>query len=248
MTPRQFAQRARAEFRKAANPRIAAGQRAYFKKSEKVHFHGVKTPELRRIERDLYQSVRRDWIYADTVELCEQLMPDRYLEAKGLAMTLVARYRRDFEEDLLGRAKSWLERGLCDNWAVTDQLSTQILSSLIDKFEPLAATVESWDRSGNLWVRRASAVSFVKPAGKGRHLDRAYRIATALQLDSHDLIHKACGWLLRECGKADAGRLEKYLLKHGPAIPRTTLRYAIERFPAAKRREILEDTRRYSGS
>jgi 3-methyladenine DNA glycosylase AlkD len=132
---------------------------------------------------------------------------------------------------LLGCAKSWLEGGLCDNWAVTDHLSTQILSSMIDKFDRLAATVESWNRSPNLWVRRASAVSFVKPAGKGRHLDRAYHIATALQPDSHDLIHKACGWLLRECGKADAGRLEKYLLKHGPAIPRTTLRTPLKDFP-----------------
>jgi 3-methyladenine DNA glycosylase AlkD len=243
MTPRQLAQRARAEFHKAADPQIAAGQRAYFKKWEKVHYHGLKTPELRRIERDLYQLVRKQWTYADAVELCEQLMPDLYLESKGLALMMLARYRRDFEEDLLRRAKSWLERGLCDNWAVTDHLSTQILSSLIGKFDPLAATVESWNRSPNLWVRRASAVSFVKPGGKGRHLDRAYRIATALQPDSHDLIHKVCGWLLRECGKADTGRLEKYLLKHGPALPGTTVRYAIERFPEAKRKRILADTK-----
>jgi len=86
-------------------------------------------------------------------------------------------------------------------------------------------------------------VSFVKPAGKGRCLEHAYRIATVLMPDSHDLIHKACGWLLREAGKADAKRLEKYLLKHGPTIPRTTLRYAIEKFPERKRRRILEDTR-----
>jgi 3-methyladenine DNA glycosylase AlkD len=243
MTPRQLAQRARAEFRKAANPQVAAGQRAYFKKWEKVHYHGLKTPELRRIERELYQLVRKEWTYADAVELCEQLMPDRYLESKGLALMLLARYRRDFDEGFLHCAKSWLERGLCDNWAVTDHLSTQILSSLIDKFDRLAATIESWNRSPNQWVRRASAVSFVKPASKGRHLDRAYRIATALQPDPGDLIHKACGWLLRECGKADAARLEKYLLKHGPAIPRTTVRYAIERFPAAKRIEMLQHTK-----
>jgi 3-methyladenine DNA glycosylase AlkD len=243
MTLRQLAQRARAEFRKGANPQIAAGQRAYFKKWEKVHFHGLQTPELRRIERELYQLVRREWTYSDAVKLCEQLMPDRFLESKGFALTFLARYRRDFEEDLLGCAKSWLERGLCDNWAVTDHLSTQILSSLIDKFNRLAATVESWNRSPSLWVRRASAVSFVKSAGKGRDLDRAYHIATALQPDSHDLIHKACGWLLRECGKADARRLKKYLLLHGPAIPRTTLRYAIERFPAEERKRLLRDTR-----
>lgn len=58
-----------------------------------------------------------------------------------------------------------------------------------------------------------------------------------------DLIHKANGWLLREAGKTDPGRLERFLLAHGPAIPRTTLRYAIERFPEPKRKALLRDTR-----
>jgi hypothetical protein len=116
------------------------------------------------------------------------------------------------------------------------------VSFLIDKFPRLADTVESWNRSPNLWLRRASAVSFAKPAGKGRYLEHAYRIVTVLMPDSHDLIHKACGWLLREAGKADAARLERYL-EHGPAIPRTTVRYAIERFPESKRQRILQITR-----
>ena len=244
MTPKQLAQRARAEFRKAADPHVAVQQSVYFKKWEKLRFYGLSTPQLRQIERDLHQLVRKEWTCADAIALCEQLMPDRYLESKGLALLLLMRYRRQFEPDLLPRAKCWLERGLCDNWAVTDHLATRIITALIDQFEPLAATVESWDRSPNLWVRRASAVTFVNLARKGRHVDRAYRIATVLEPDTHDLIHKACGWLLRECGKADAKRLEEHLLKHGSAIPRTTVRYAIERFSAAKRRHILAATRK----
>ncbi len=64
-----------------------------------------------------------------------------------------------------------------------------------------------------------------------------------LHPDPADLIQKAVGWLLREAGKADAGRLERYLRANGPKIPRTTVRYAIERFPSAKRRELLGATR-----
>src|SRR5579872_1403993 len=248
MTPRQLAQCARAEFRKAANPQIAARQRTYFKKWEKVLFYGVMTPDLRNIEHTLYPHVRKDWSYADGIAFCELLIRDRYMESKSLGLTLLARYHRRFEEDLLRPVHIWLERGLCDNWAVTDQLSTQIVSGLIDKFPPLAATVESWSRSPNLWVRRASAVSFVKPAGKGRHLDRAYRVVMVLQRDPHDLIHKATGWLLREAGKADAGRLERYLLRYGAVIPRTAIRYAIERFPERQRRRILQITRAKSKS
>jgi 3-methyladenine DNA glycosylase AlkD len=243
MTPAQFARLARAALRKAARPTVARRQRMFFKPWEKVWLYGIKTPALRTIERRLYQVVRKEWRCAEAVEFCELLIARRQIESKGLALMLLARYHRQYEEDLLDRAKRWLERDLCDNWAVTDQLSTQILSRLLDKFEPLAATVESWSRSPNLWVRRASVVSFVKPAGKGRQLDRVYGIVTALLTDGHDLMHKASGWLLREAGKADVKRLEQYLLEYGPAIPRTTVRYAIERFPEAKRRRILELTR-----
>jgi 3-methyladenine DNA glycosylase AlkD len=74
-------------------------------------------------------------------------------------------------------------------------------------------------------------------------LDRAYMIVEDLLDDVHDLMHKACGWLLRETGKADARRLEQFLLIHGPRIPRTTVRYAIERFPQRKRKSLLVKTR-----
>ena len=80
-------------------------------------------------------------------------------------------------------------------------------------------------------------------ARHGAHIDAAYRVATALHDDEEDLIHKATGWLLREAGQTDRRRLETYLLRHGPRLPRTALRYAIERFPAERRRAILLRTR-----
>jgi 3-methyladenine DNA glycosylase AlkD len=243
VTPRRLAQRARAALREAADPRIARSQKKFFKPGEKISLYGLKTPEVKRIERELYAGVRKSWAFSEARVFCDLLMRDRHLESKAVGLLMLERYHRQFEENLLGAARGWLEEGLCDNWAVTDDLSTGVLWRLLERFENVAGQVEKWRQSPNLWVRRAGVVMFVKCAGKGRHLDRIYRVVTALLPDSHDLIHKACGWLLREAGKADAGRLEEYLLKHGPAISRTTFRYAIEKFPERKRRRILEDTR-----
>jgi 3-methyladenine DNA glycosylase AlkD len=78
---------------------------------------------------------------------------------------------------------------------------------------------------------------------KGHALNIAYDIARTLHSDKEDLIQKAVGWTLREAGKVDSQRLEKYLRDEGPDIPRTTVRYAIERFPAAKRQALLKATR-----
>jgi 3-methyladenine DNA glycosylase AlkD len=243
VSPRQLAQDARAALRAAADPRVARSQKRFFKPWEKISLYGLKTPDVKHIERQLYAGVRKSWTFAEARVFCDLLMRDRQLESKSVGLSLLERYHRQFEEDLLGTAQGWLEDGLCDNWAVTDDLSTGVHWRLLERFENLAGQFEKWHQSPNLWVRRAGVVVFVKCAGKGRHLDRIYRTATALLPDSHDLIHKACGWLLREAGKADARRLEKYLLIHGPAIPRTTVRYAIEKFPVEKRRRLLEHTR-----
>jgi 3-methyladenine DNA glycosylase AlkD len=86
-------------------------------------------------------------------------------------------------------------------------------------------------------------VSLIPALRRGAGLDLAYDIAQTLHADDEDLIQKAVGWMLREAGKPDAARLERYLRARGPAIPRTTLRYAIERFPAARRRALLASTR-----
>ena len=78
---------------------------------------------------------------------------------------------------------------------------------------------------------------------KGHALNITYDIARTLHNDKEDLIQKAVGWTLREAGKVDSQRLERYLRDEGPNIPRTTVRYAIERFPVAKRQALLKATR-----
>ena len=92
-------------------------------------------------------------------------------------------------------------------------------------------------------MRRASIVAFLKLVKRDEFLEPAYAMARRHFASDDDLVQKAAGWLLREAGKRDMGRLEEFLLAHGPAMPRTTLRYAIERFPEPGRRELLIATK-----
>ena len=112
--------------------------------------------------------------------------------------------------------------------------------------QTLRGMLELWSVEPSLWVRRAVIVTFVPFARKGERLEAAYEVAREHFADSEDLMHKAMGWLLRECGKTDMNRLKLFLLRYGPEIPRTTLRYAIERFPAAQRARLLTVIRRKS--
>jgi 3-methyladenine DNA glycosylase AlkD len=116
------------------------------------------------------------------------------------------------------------------------------IGQLLLRHPELTPRLASWARHPNMWVRRAAAVGIIKLVSRGKALDQAYATARALHGDREDLIQKAVGWMLREAGRTDRRRLERYLRKHGARIPRTTLRYAIEHFPPAQRRELLAAT------
>jgi 3-methyladenine DNA glycosylase AlkD len=243
MAPRQMAQQAKKTLAGAANLEVARRAASYFKPGEKIFAYGIKTPELRKIEKGLYKSIQEFWTYSEGLEFANALLQDKHLEAKTLGLLLLSEYHKSFQASLLDQAKVWLVGNLCDNWAVTDLLSTQVLTRLIQSHPIVILRIKKWTSSPNLWLRRASAVSFVNAAGKGKHLDTAYAIATSLLTDTRDLIHKATGWLLRESGTTDPQRLKSYLLSHGPAVPRTAVRYAIERFPKHEREPILAKTK-----
>lgn len=216
--------------------------RAYFKRDETVAFFGVATPGVRRLARAVWAD-HRSWDVTDATAFCDRLIRRPELEAKAVGVLVLARWQRTFPPGLVRRVRGWLHGGHCATWAAVDLVAPTLVSPLLLRFPGLLPEVCGWTSARSLWVRRAAAVSLVPLARRGQALPEAYALAEALFGDGHDLIHKATGWLLREAGKTDPRRLETFLRRHGRAIPRTTLRYAIERFPPVKRRRLLEDTR-----
>jgi len=240
-TPKAVADRIIRDIKKNADPRLAEGSQRYFK--EKVAFYGLTTPKAREIADGVYRSIQGDWTVRQAVELCEILLPDPYFEPRAQAILTLLRFKKEFGRQIFSRIKKWLSRNYCDNWALVDVLCPEAMKTLLQKYPELVEKIKDWTQSPNRWVKRASAVSFITLARRGRYLDDVYEISKRLFPVTDDLIHKATGWLLREAGKTDMPRLEKFLLDNGVAIPRTTLRYAIERFPEDKRKHLMAKTR-----
>lgn len=227
----------------AGSPDRAAQSRAFFKDYEDVRFYGLAVPEARAVERDFFASVKGAWALEDAMAFCSLLIREPQLEAKQIGIEVLARFKRQFTPELLKPIKGWLAENQCSNWATTDALCGVVLAPLLQGYPELIAQLKHWTRDENLWVRRAAAVPLCGLARRGQYLDDAYEIAEALLGYPEDLIHKATGWLLREAGKTDAMRLETFLLSRGPRIPRTALRYAIEKFPPEKRKTLLAKTK-----
>jgi len=230
------------ELRRLASPARAFDARRYFRDSGDLGFHNIGMPRVRGVARRVVLD-NPQWTVREAMALADLLMADRFLESKAVAIEVVGRYRRTFAPGLLARWKKWLAGVDSANWATTDAICGLLIGPLLVARPDLVPKVLPWARHRSLWVRRASIVGLIPLARRGHALDELYKTARVLHPDPHDLIHKAVGWALREAGKTDPGRLEAYLRRHGRSIPRTTVRYAIERFPDVKRRVLLEATR-----
>jgi len=241
--PEAVAFGARRELARLARPLGAFDPSRYFRADEVVKFHGATSAAVRGLARTIDDLHGKTWGIDGAMKFADALIASDYLDEKGLGIELVARHRKEFARPHLKTWKRWLSDGLASNWATTDSICGCLIGPLLVQTPSLAPEVARWSSGTNLWVRRASAVSLIPLLRKGEQLDLAYGVAESLHHDTRDLIHKAVGWMLREAGKSDAARLERYLREHGPEIPRTTLRYAIERFPQKKRIALLRQTR-----
>jgi 3-methyladenine DNA glycosylase AlkD len=232
-----------AALRAMARPAGSFDAARYFRGDHGLRFYNAGTEPVRAFARDIYLANRERWTVEDATRFAGELMRDPYLETKGVGIEVVSRYRRSFTPRLLAHWKRWLAADLSTNWATTDAICGMLIGPLVADRPELLEEMRAWARHRNMWVRRASAVALIPAMRRGFALDLAYDVARMLHADEEDLIQKAVGWMLREAGKQDSDRLERYLREHGPAIPRTTLRYAIERFPPAKRQALLAATR-----
>lgn len=126
-----------------------------------------------------------------------------------------------------------------NNWDIVDASCHDVVARYLLLHPEKMSVLEDLARSPNIWERRIAMVStwgFIR-TGK---TDQTYKIADLLLGDSHDLIHKAVGWMLREAGKRNEEQLKAYLMKHHRQMPRTAFRYAIERFSPEERRYFMQ--------
>jgi 3-methyladenine DNA glycosylase AlkD len=243
ITVKRLASQIRSRLRAAGNEQAISTGLTFFKPDDAVQLYGVKSTGVRSIEKEAYREVRGQWTVADAIALCELLAQDAHHESKMVGVLLLGRYKRTFPKGLFTRVRGWITAGHYPNWAAVDGLAPTLVTPLIVSYPDLIPRLGRWAAARNLWLRRAAVVTFVPLARRGEQLGPAYALVESLIADEHDLMHKACGWLLREAGKTDMRRLERFLLHHGPDMSRTTVRYAIERFPEPQRKSLLAKTR-----
>jgi len=225
----------RAALNKHADPRQASILRRFFKTGPGEYgegdiFIGVKVPQTRSVVRAFRSA---------PLNAVKELLKSPIHEERLLALLLlVEQYDRGDEEQRSTIFNAYIRRTKCiNNWDLVDLSAPQIVGRHLEARE--RSVLVRLSQSKSLWERRIGIMATFWFIKKGDFAD-AFMISEILLKDSHDLIHKAVGWMLRETGKRNITAEEEFLKKYYKDMPRTMLRYAIERFPEKKRQAYLK--------
>lgn len=198
--------------------------------AEGDRFMGIKVPILRKLAKS-YSHLS----FADLYQVIASPYHEQRLIALFILLEKYKRTDRVTQKDAIYKFYV-VAMEFVNNWDLVDVSAPHIAGDYL--YARDRSALKQWAQHGNMWYRRIAIVATL-------HFIRQDDFSSTLALtkillrDKEDLIHKAMGWMLREVGKRDSALLEDFIMQHYVLLPRTTLRYAIERFPELKRKRFL---------
>ncbi|MFA5629014.1 MAG: DNA alkylation repair protein [Dehalococcoidales bacterium] len=224
----QITDKLRAELLKNADEAVRLSGKRFFK--EEVRLHGVKTPLAQKIGKTFFNDFKQEKSKAEIFALCEKLWQSGYLEEQIIACDWAYGLREKYEPADWEIFAGWINNYV-SNWASCDTLCNHSVGHFTETYPIYVSGLKTLAKSANRWAKRASAVSLVIPARKGLFLDDIFEIATILLQDPDDLVQKGYGWMLKAAAEAHQQAVFDFVIANKENMPRTALRYAIEKMP-----------------
>ena len=203
--------------------------------------YGVRTPIVRKIAKKYFQDIEgfnKEKIFISA----EQLLKSGYGEEATIAIQWIFGVKSRLVKMDFNVFEKWLEKYI-NNWAKDDDFCAHIIYPMIKKCPVLIKRVKLWAKSKNQWVRRASAVSFIKTFGHchatEHNIKDIFDIAKILLYDKEDLVQKGYGWMLKSASVYHQKHVFDFVMTCKENMPRTALRYAIEKMPRSLRKKAM---------
>lgn len=210
-----------------ADEKTRQGSQRFFR--EEIKVYGVKVPEVNKIARESY-GLLKSFTKEEVLNICEKLWQSGYFEESIIASHWTYRLRKNYSLDDFQLFEHWIEHYVT-NWASCDTFCNHSVGTLIEKYPELVVHLKRWALSPNRWMRRAAAVSLIVPAKKGLFLEEILEVAAILLKDADDLVQKGYGWLLKVTAGPHLEAVFDFVMANKKEMPRTALRYAIEKMP-----------------
>ena len=205
---------------------------------ESVKFYGVPVVVInKQISKEYFEKIKglpKNEIFA----LCDELWASGYNEEHWIACNWSYYLREDYTPGDFEVFERWLENDV-NNWGSCDTLCNHTIGTFVEMYPEYVSRLKDWATSANRWVRRGAAVTLIIPARKGLFLKEIFEIADILLMDEDDLVRKGYGWMLKAASEAHREGVFEYVMDNKHRMPRTALRYAIEKMPPDMRAEAM---------
>ena len=211
-----------------------SGER-FFK--EDVKLYGIKSAEVSLISKEHYKAIK-DKSKPNIFVLCDELWKSGYMEESFVACNWSYNMHKQYEPSDFYIFENWVNNYV-GNWASCDTLCNHTVGTFVELYPEYLSGLKKWALSPNRWVKRASAVSLIVPARNGKFLTDIFEIADVLLSDKDDMVQKGYGWMLKAASQAHQQKVFKYVMKKKATMPRTSLRYAIEKMPSELKAQAM---------
>lgn len=206
---------------------------------EKIKCYGVRTPYVRKIAKKHLKQIK-SFEKQEIFELCSELFKTDYNEETTIAIQWIATIKDRWEEKDFAKLEHLFNH--INNWGKCDDFCLNVLSHFIVMFPEHKKNIKNWSKSPNMWKRRASAVAFIQGGSWKIHkeyFNDVLDIANELLHDKEDLVQKGYGWMLKIASETFQKEIFDFIMTHKKAMPRTALRYSIEKMPQNLKKEAM---------
>jgi 3-methyladenine DNA glycosylase AlkD len=217
----------RSELIKNSDEKVKISGERFFR--EEVKMYGIRSATVINIGKEHYKLIR-DKGKAEIFSLCEELWKSGMMEESFIACNWSYYVHKSYAGSDFQIFSRWVN-SYVNNWASCDTLCNHSVGTLVEMYPELLSGLKGWANSDNRWVKRASAVSLIVPARRGKFLEDIFEIADILLTDRDDMVQKGYGWMLKAASQAHQDEVFRYVMNKRQVMPRTSLRYAIEKMP-----------------
>ena len=229
----------RSELGRLADPAVRKKSIVWEKQYyESPQLYGLPAAVVRKISSRFYQQVKK-FSKREIFGFCEELLGSEMIEERAIAFDWAFRVKKDYERSDFHVFGNWLKKYV-HGWGGCDDLCTHAFWAFLFQFPEFVSNVKEWAGSKNRWLRRACAVVTIYSVQRKKHLENVFEIADLLLTDSDVMVQKGYGWMLKEASNHYPQEVFDYVMKHKLEMPRTALRYAIEKMPSRMKTEAMK--------
>jgi len=232
----QIIDKIRAELIANSDEELQKTSQHFFKES--IRCYGIKSATVVNMGKEHFKAMK-NLPKAAIFDLCNELWKSGIIEESFVACHWSYAVCKKYTPEDLPVFEKWINNYV-DNWASCDTLCNHTVGELVEMYPETISELKRWARSSNRWMKRASAVSLIIPARHGLFLIDIIEIADIMLMDNDDMVQKGYGWMLKAASQAHQKEIFEYVMSKKAVMPRTALRYAIEKMPAELKAKAMD--------